>query len=94
MISTLAASVPKLLVVIQMYTPYWFTCVMVRVKLPLAGLGLRRVVSTPLSTQVKVMGESPVAVHTRSTDWLITTGGTVCIVVPLGGSEDADTLHM
>ena len=37
------------------------------------------------------MGGSPVAVHTRSTDWPITTGGNEpgCIVVPLGGSEDA-----
>ena len=61
---------------------------MVRVKLPLVGSEFRRVVSSPLSTQVKVMGGSPVGVHTRSTDWPITTGGTVCIVVPLGGSED------
>ena len=39
------------------------------------------------------MGGSPVAVHTRSTDRPITTGGTACISVPLGGSEDAVMLH-
>ena len=37
------------------------------------------------------MRESPMAMHTRLTDWPITTGGTGsgCIAVPLGGSEDA-----
>ena len=61
----------------------------VRVKLPLVELEFRRVVSSPISTQVKLMGGSPLAVHTRSTDWPITTGGTEpgCIDV-LGGSED------
>ena len=62
---------------------------MVRVKLPFVGSEFRRVVSSPISTQVKLMGGSPVAVHTRSTGWPITTGGTVSIIVPLGGSEDA-----
>ena len=83
MILTLAASVPKLLVVIQMYTPYWFTCVMGRVKLPLIRSGLRRVFSAPINTQVKLMGRSPVALHTRSIDWPITTGGTAPVVVLL-----------
>ena len=62
---------------------------MVRVKLPLVGSKFRRVVTSPISTQLKLMGKSPVDVHTRLTDWPITTGGTGCIVVPLGGSEDA-----
>ena len=62
---------------------------MVRVRLPLVGSEFRRVVSSPISTQVKLMGGSPVAVDTRSTDWPITTGGTGsgCIAVPLGGAD-------
>ena len=40
------------------------------------------------------MGRSPVAaVHTKSTDRPNTTGSTGCIVVPLGGSENAVMLH-
>ena len=64
---------------------------MVRVKLPLVGSEFRRVVSSPISAQVKLMGGSPVAVHTRLTDWPITTGGTACIAVLLGGSETVPT---
>ena len=34
------------------------------------------------------MGESPVAMHIRLTDWLKTTGSG-CVAIPLGGSVDA-----
>ena len=64
-----------------------------RVKLPLVGSSLRVAFSSPMNTQVKLMGGSPVAVHTRSTDRPITTGSTGCIVVPLGGSENAVRLN-